>query len=117
MQGTLEVLYSMQNILAEIGGMDTVAASSLPPALTASFSGLMLIKAYHDDHAQGHRDTILVPEAAHGTNPASAARCGYKTVTVKSDGRGRVDLAHLENLADDHVAGLDADKPEHAGPV
>lgn len=113
-QGTLEVLYSMQNILAEIGGMDTV---SLQPAAGAhgELLGLMLIKAYHDDHAQGHRDTILVPEAAHGTNPASAARCGYKTVTVKSDNRGRVDLAHLKTLLGDHVAGLMLTNPNTLG--
>ena len=113
-QGTLEVLYTMQNILAEIGGMDTV---SLQPAAGAhgELLGLMLIKAYHDDHAQGHRDTILVPEAAHGTNPASAARCGYKTVTVKSDGRGRVDLAHLKTLLGNHVAGLMLTNPNTLG--
>jgi glycine dehydrogenase subunit 2 len=104
----------MQGILAEIGGMDTV---SLQPAAGAhgELLGLMLIKAYHDDHGQGHRDTILVPEAAHGTNPASAARCGYKTVTVKSDGRGRVDLAHLKTLLGDHVAGLMLTNPNTLG--
>ncbi len=113
-QGTLEVLYSMQNILAEIGGMDTV---SLQPAAGAhgELLGLMLIKAYHDDHGQGARDTILVPEAAHGTNPASAARCGYKTVTVKSDSRGRVDLAHLKTLLGAHVAGLMLTNPNTLG--
>jgi len=113
-QGTLEVLYAMQGILAEIGGMDTV---SLQPAAGAhgELLGLMLIKAYHDDHEQGHRDTILVPEAAHGTNPASAARCGYKTVTVKSDDRGRVDLAHLKTLLGDHVAGLMLTNPNTLG--
>ncbi len=113
-QGTLEVLYAMQGILAEIGGMDTV---SLQPAAGAhgELLGLMLIKAYHDDHGQGHRDIILVPEAAHGTNPASAARCGYKTVTVKSDDRGRVDLAHLKTLLGDHVAGLMLTNPNTLG--
>ena len=113
-QGTLEVLFSMQNILAEIGGMDAV---SLQPAAGAhgELLGLMLIKACHDDHGQGHRDTILVPEAAHGTNPASAARCGYKTVTVKSDGRGRVDLAHLKTLLNDQVAGLMLTNPNTIG--
>ena len=113
-QGTLEVLYAMQGILAEIGGMDTV---SLQPAAGAhgELLGLMLIKAYHDDHGQGRRDTILVPEAAHGTNPASAARCGYQTVTVKSDSRGRVDLAHLKTLLGDHVAGLMLTNPNTLG--
>ncbi len=115
-QGTLEVLYEMQQILAEIGGMDAV---SLQPAAGAhgELLGLMLIKAYHEDHEQGQRDTILVPEAAHGTNPASAARCGYKTVTVKSDSRGRVDLDHLEITAVGQHRWLDADQSKHPGPV
>jgi glycine dehydrogenase subunit 2 len=113
-QGALEVLFEMQSILAEIGGMDTV---SLQPAAGAhgELLGLMLIKAYHDDHAQGHRDTILVPEAAHGTNPASAARCGYKTVSVKSDERGRVDTDHLKTLLNSKVAGLMLTNPNTLG--
>ena len=113
-QGTLEVLYEMQEILAEIGGMDTV---TLQPAAGAhgELLGLMLIKAYHDDHGQGHRDTILCPEAAHGTNPASAARCGYKTLTVHSDERGRVDLAHLKTLLTDNIAGLMLTNPNTLG--
>ena len=113
-QGVLEVLHEMQGIIAEIGGMDTV---SLQPAAGAhgELLGLMLIKAYHDDHGQGHRDTILCPEAAHGTNPASAARCGYKTLTVKSDARGRVDIEHLKTLLADNVAGLMLTNPNTLG--
>jgi glycine dehydrogenase subunit 2 len=113
-QGALEVLFEMQSILAEIGGMDTV---SLQPAAGAhgELLGLMLIKAYHDDHAQGQRDIILVPEAAHGTNPASAARCGYKTVSVKSDERGRVDTEHLKTLLNGNVAGLMLTNPNTLG--
>ena len=77
--------------------MDTV---SLQPAAGAhgELPGLMLIKAYHDDHGQEQRSIVLVPEAAHGTNPASAARCGYTTLRIKSDKRGRVDMAHLQAL-------------------
>jgi len=113
-QGTLEVLDAMQQILAEIGGMDTV---TLQPAAGAhgEMLGLMLIKAYHDDHGQAQRDTVLVPEAAHGTNPASAARCGYKTVTIKSDERGRVDMAHLKTLLTDNVAALMLTNPNTLG--
>ena len=113
-QGTLEVLYAMQQILAEIGGMDTVC---LQPAAGAhgELLGLMLIKAYHDDHGQGQRNIVLVPEAAHGTNPASAARCGYQTVTVKSDTRGRVDLAHLKTLLTENVAALMLTNPNTLG--
>ena len=107
------MLYQMQQILAEIGGH---GCDQLQPAAGAhgELLGLMLIKAYHDDHGQGQRDTILVPEAAHGTNPASAARCGYGTVTVKSDARGRVDMAHLKTLLVGRRRRADADKPEHA---
>ena len=113
-QGTLEVLYSMQQILAEIGGMDTV---SLQPAAGAhgELLGLMLIKAYHEDHGQGNRNIVLVPEAAHGTNPASAARCGYGTVTIRSDSRGRVDMEHLKTLLSSNVAALMLTNPNTLG--
>ena len=116
-QGTLEVLYEMQGILAEIAGMDAV---TLQPAAGAhgELLGLMLIKAHHDDHGQGHRDVILVPDSAHGTNPASAARCGYKTAPVQSDARGRVDLTHLKaQISDlsDRVAGLMLTNPNTLG--
>jgi len=113
-QGTLQVLYDMQHILAEIAGMD---ACSLQPAAGAhgELLGLMLIMAYHADRGESHRDTILVPESAHGTNPASAARCGYKTLTVKSDSRGRTDVAHLKSLLSDTVAGLMLTNPNTLG--
>ena len=116
-QGTLEVLWEMQNILAEIAGMD---AATLQPAAGAhgELLGLMLIKAYHEDHGQGRRDVILVPDSAHGTNPASAARCGYGTASVPSDARGRVNLAHLKyQLAElsGRVAGLMLTNPNTLG--
>ena len=100
--------------MTEIAGMD---ACSLQPAAGAhgELLGLMLIKAYHADRNDERRDTILVPEAAHGTNPASAARCGYKTLTIKSDGRGRVDMAHLKTLLSDTVAGLMLTNPNTLG--
>ncbi len=114
-QGALEVLFDMQNILAEIAGMDAV---SLQPAAGAhgELLGLMLIKAYHQDRGLDEiKDTILVPEAAHGTNPASAARCGYKTVSVKSDSHGRVDLEHLKSLINERTAGLMLTNPNTLG--
>jgi glycine dehydrogenase subunit 2 len=115
-QGALEMMYEMQHILTQIAGMD---ATSLQPVAGAhgELLGLMLIKAYHADRGEQHRDTILVPEAAHGTNPASAARCGYKTLTVKSDGRGRVDLAHMKSLlaSSENVAGLMLTNPNTLG--
>ena len=116
-QGALEVLYEMQEILAEIAGMD---AATLQPAAGAhgELLGLMLIRAYHEDHGQGHRNVILVPDSAHGTNPASAARCGYKTASVDSDARGRVDLDHLKTqlaAISDSVAGLMLTNPNTLG--
>jgi len=113
-QGALEVMYTMQDILSEVGGMD---ATSLQPAAGAhgELLGLMLIQAYQKSIGQGHRDTILVPEAAHGTNPASAARCGFKTKSIRSDARGRVDVDHLKSLLGDHVAGFMLTNPNTAG--
>ena len=114
-QGALAVLFEMQSILAEIAGMDTV---SLQPAAGAhgELLGLMLIKAYHQSKGQDQaKDTILVPDSAHGTNPASAARCGYKTANVKSDEHGRVDMAHLKTLLGDNIAGLMLTNPNTLG--
>ncbi|MDR3709532.1 MAG: aminomethyl-transferring glycine dehydrogenase subunit GcvPB [Capsulimonadaceae bacterium] len=114
-QGAMRVLYDMQHILAEIGGMD---ACSLQPAAGAhgELLGLMLIKAYHEDHGNGAiKDTILTPDAAHGTNPASAARCGYRTAAVKSHSRGRVDIDHLRSLLNERVAGIMLTNPNTLG--
>ena len=114
-QGALQVAYEMQNILTEIAGMD---ACSLQRAAGAQgeLLGLMLIKAWHQSRSQDAvKDTILVPEAAHGTNPASAARCGYKTVSVKSDARGRVDMEHLKSLVNERTAGLMLTNPNTLG--
>jgi glycine dehydrogenase subunit 2 len=114
-QGALQLLFEMQEILAEIAGMDAV---SLQPAAGAhgELLGLMLIKACHEDRGLGAvKDTILVSEAAHGTNPASAARCGFKTVSVKSDEHGRTDVVHLRSLLGEHVAGLMLTNPNTLG--
>jgi glycine dehydrogenase subunit 2 len=114
-QGALQVIYEMQSILAQIAGMD---ACTLQPAAGAhgELLGLMLIKAWHQSRGKDAlKTTILVPEAAHGTNPASAARCGYQTVSVKSDARGRVDIEHLRTLINDSVAGLMLTNPNTLG--
>lgn len=116
-QGALEVLCRMQENLAAILGMDAV---SLHPAAGAhgELLGLMLIRAYHEHNGQGARKAILVPSAAHGTNPASAARCGYKTVSIDTDERGLVDMAHLKRLLAQHegdVAGMMLTNPNTLG--
>ena len=116
-QGCLEVLHTMQTGLAAILGMDAV---TLHPAAGAhgELLGLMLIRAYHDHNGQGARKSILVPSAAHGTNPASAARCGYKTVSIDTDERGLVDMVHLRSLLEKNAgdaAGLMLTNPNTLG--
>ena len=117
-QGTIEVLYEMQEILSSILGMDAV---SLQPAAGAhgELLGLMLIRAYHVHRGEGDlRKFVLVPTAAHGTNPASAARCGYKVVDVKTNERGLTDVAHVVEQLAKHpgqVAGFMLTNPNTVG--
>ena len=116
-QGALELLYRMQDDLSAILGMDAVC---LQPAAGAhgELLGLMLIRAYHESRGEGERKVVLVPSAAHGTNPASAARCGYKTVGIDTDARGLVDMNHLQTLLEKHganIAGLMLTNPNTLG--
>src|SRR3954454_11173846 len=100
-QGMLEILYEMQQFLAEISGLPAV---SLQPAAGAhgELTALYVAAAYFRDKGQTHRRKVLVPDSAHGTNPASAALAGFETVTVKSGKDGLVDLEELKaKLGDD----------------
>jgi glycine cleavage system P protein (glycine dehydrogenase) subunit 2 len=94
-QGMLELLFEMQQYLAEISGLPAV---SLQPAAGAhgELTALFVAHAYFRDRGEHHRTKILVPDSAHGTNPASAALAGFETVTVKSNARGLVDLDDLK---------------------
>jgi glycine dehydrogenase subunit 2 len=96
-QGAIQLLYELEGYLAEIAGMERV---TLQPAAGAhgEITGLMIIKAYHVHHGEGHRDIVLIPDGAHGTNPASATLADYGTVELKSDGRGGVDVDHLKQV-------------------
>lgn len=112
-QGTLQLLYEMEQYLSEITGL---AKFALCPAAGAhgESTGLMIIAAYHA--SMGNRKTkIIVPDSAHGTNPASAVLCGFKTVHVKSDSNGCVDLGELENVLDDEVAAFMLTNPNTLG--
>jgi glycine cleavage system P protein (glycine dehydrogenase) subunit 2 len=102
LQGMLELLYEVQKILAEIAGLDAV---SLQPAAGAQgeLTALMVAAAYFRDRGQ-RRTKVLVPDSAHGTNPASAAMAGFDAVTVKSTAQGSVDLEDLQARLDDQVA-------------
>ncbi|MGE5584479.1 MAG: aminomethyl-transferring glycine dehydrogenase subunit GcvPB [Bacillota bacterium] len=114
-QGALELMYELGRYLCEIGGMDE---ATLQPAAGAhgELTGLMIIKAYHESRGDGAKRTkVIVPDSAHGTNPASAAFCGYKVVEVKSDGRGGVDLDSLRAAMSDEVAALMLTNPNTLG--
>lgn len=113
-QGSLELMYSMDQMLSEITGMERV---SLQPAAGAhgEMTGLMIIKAYHRHRGDHKRTKMIIPDAAHGTNPASAAVAGFDVIEVKSDARGGVDLEALKALMSDEVAGLMLTNPNTLG--
>jgi len=114
-QGALELMYELGRYLCEIGGMDKI---TLQPAAGAhgELTGLMIIRAYHESRGDGAKRTkVIVPDSAHGTNPASAAFCGYKVVEVKSDARGGVDLDSLRAVMSDEVAALMLTNPNTLG--
>jgi len=112
-QGALELMYNLQLELAEITGMDEV---SLQPAAGAhgEWTGLMMIRAYHEARGE-QRTTVIVPDTAHGTNPASATVAGYRTVTVKSNERGGVDLEELRKAVNEDTAALMLTNPSTLG--
>ncbi|NLX70695.1 MAG: aminomethyl-transferring glycine dehydrogenase subunit GcvPB [Clostridiales bacterium] len=113
-QGCLELMYKTDRLLSEITGMDRF---SLQPAAGAhgEMAGLMIIKSYHMQRGDTKRNKIIVPDSAHGTNPASAAMVGFKMVEVKSNERGEVDLEALKALVDDETAGLMLTNPNTLG--
>src|SRR5438132_565009 len=114
-QGVLALAYELEQMLAKITGMDFV---TLQPAAGAQseLTALLMFKAYHakrGDAKQARR--IIVPDSAHGTNPASAAMCGYQVTTVKSDARGNVDLEALKAALGPDVAGFMLTNPNTLG--
>ncbi len=113
-QGALRVQYELQQYLAEISGFDAV---SLQPAAGAhgELVGVLSIRAYHQARGDSGRTKILCPDAAHGTNPATAAMCGFQVVTLKSDKRGNVDLEHLRQMVGPDTAGMMLTNPNTLG--
>ena len=113
-QGNLQLLFELQNILSEITGMD---AFSLQPAAGAhgELAGLMIMKSFHEKNNNPNRTKMLIPDTAHGTNPASAAMAGFETVEIKSDANGNVDLSDLKAKIDNNLAGLMLTNPSTLG--
>jgi glycine cleavage system P protein (glycine dehydrogenase) subunit 2 len=112
-QGWLELLWSLSDTLCRITGMS--AATLQPPAGAAGeLTGLLLMRAYHESRGQTRRK-VIIPDSAHGTNPASVTLGGYETVTVPSDDRGLVDLEALRGRLDADVAGIMLTNPNTLG--
>jgi glycine dehydrogenase subunit 2 len=114
-QGALELMVELQEILAEVTGLDAV---SLQPAAGSQgeLTGLMLMRAYFADRGEGdRRKKIVVADTAHGTNPASVTMAGYELVKVDTDKRGNIDLDDLRSKVDDETAGLMLTNPSTLG--
>ena len=113
-QGLLEAAYLLKELLKELGGFADV---SLQPAAGAhgELLGLLLIAAYHRDRGNTQKDTVLIPDSAHGTNPASAAIAGFRVVTVKSDKNGELDFEDFKKKLNDRVAALMITNPNTLG--
>ena len=112
-QGSLQLMYELQECLKEISGMDQV---SLQPAAGAQgeFAGMLMIQAYHS--ANGNpRKKVLLPDSAHGTNPASAMLCGYKAVQIPSNSEGLIDIDKLEAVMDEETAAIMLTNPNTLG--
>ncbi|GGE46657.1 putative glycine dehydrogenase (decarboxylating) subunit 2 [Pullulanibacillus camelliae] len=113
-QGALELMYRLQKNLEAITGMDEV---TLQPAAGAhgEWTGLMIIRAYHEANGDFQRTKVIVPDSAHGTNPASATVAGFEAVTVKSNEKGLVDLEDLKRVVGDDTAALMLTNPNTLG--
>jgi glycine cleavage system P protein (glycine dehydrogenase) subunit 2 len=113
-QGALELMWRLQEILAEVCGLDAV---SLQPAAGSQgeLTGLMLMRAYFDERGESDRSEIVVPDTAHGTNPASVTMAGYELVGVKTDPRGNVDVEDLRGKVGPQTAGLMLTNPSTLG--
>jgi glycine cleavage system P protein (glycine dehydrogenase) subunit 2 len=114
-QGALELMWRLQEILAEVTGLDAV---SLQPAAGSQgeLTGLMLIRAYHADRGEGgQRRKVVIPDTAHGTNPASVTMAGFELTHVATDTRGNIDVEDLRAKVDEQTAALMLTNPSTLG--
>jgi len=112
-QGALHIMYELEQMLLKITGMP---AATLQPSAGSQgeFAGILIMKKYHEQNGE-NRKYIIIPETAHGTNPASVSLGGFKAREVKSDNRGRVDFEDLKSKLDDEVAGMMLTQPNTLG--
>jgi glycine dehydrogenase subunit 2 len=113
-QGFLACMYELQEILKDVTGMAAVSLTPLAGA-QGEFTGVAMIRAYHKAQGDAQRSEILVPDAAHGTNPATATMCGYSVREIPTDADGDVDLAALKSAVGPKTAGLMLTNPSTLG--
>jgi len=113
-QGSLRLMFELQEYLSEITGMN---ATSLAPMAGAQgeLASILMVRAYHQDRGDGKRNIILVPDSAHGTNPATSAMGGFEINSVPSDVEGNLDLKSLDAIMDEKVAALTLTMPTTLG--
>jgi len=114
LQGILAILYELQGMLAEISGMDQVTLQPVAGA-QGEFTGIKIIAAYHKARGNHHKTKIIIPDSAHGTNPATCTLVGYQMVELKSNASGRCDLDHLRSIVDENTAGFMLTNPNTLG--
>ncbi|MGW8247288.1 MAG: aminomethyl-transferring glycine dehydrogenase subunit GcvPB [Acidiferrobacterales bacterium] len=113
-QGFMACMYELQEILKDVTGMKAVSLTPLAGA-QGEFAGVAMIRAYHNEKGDIARNEILVPDAAHGTNPATAVMCGYKVKEIPTDKDGDVDIEALKNAVGPQTAGLMLTNPSTLG--
>ena len=113
-QGALQIIYELQEMMGEICGLPGV---TLQPAAGAQgeLTGILVIRAYHEARKDKKRKKVLVPDSAHGTNPATSSMVGFTVVQIKSDVRGNIDLEDLRKHADSETVGLMLTNPNTLG--
>src|SRR6202142_1267311 len=112
-QGCLQIMKTLSEALIEITGMDAI---TLQPAAGAhgEFTGILLVRAYHESKGNP-RTKVIIPDSAHGTNPATAAICGYQVENLRSNSLGMVDVAQLEQIVNEDTAALMLTNPSTIG--
>ncbi|MCP4481683.1 MAG: glycine dehydrogenase subunit 2 [bacterium] len=114
MQASLRVMYETEKMLAEISGMAGVTLSPCAGA-HGEYTGLLIINKYHQMKGEGNRKKVIIPDTAHGTNPASCSCAGMQTIQIKTDEFGNIDLVELEKNIDDETAAFMLTNPSTLG--
>ena len=114
LQGLMAIFYEMQEMLSHCAGMDSVTLQPVAGA-QGEFAAIRCIQEYHRSNGQGNRDKVIVPDSAHGTNPASAAMCGYQIIEIPSNENGRLDLDALRAVVGDDTAAMMVTNPSTLG--